>query len=146
MARHELVEKALEMLKPAVPPPERGSHGWWVSHWNDLAMVTDGVLPDDPRLGPLLDCLAVCDGCYKATDLDGFEKASARVRRLMQFVPGAKVRWEGEFMSHRLGSIGPAIVEQVICSDGRLWVWIAWQGLERWISETIIVKIEGPTP
>lgn len=146
MARHELVDKALAMLKPAVPPPEKGSHEWWVSQWKDLAMVTDGLLPDDPRLGPVLDCLASCDGCYKAADVDGFEKASIRVRRFMQFVPGAHVWWQGEFMPHRLGNIGPAIVEQVHYDNGKLWIWTSWRGVGRWVSEAVICKIEGPTP
>jgi hypothetical protein len=146
MARHELVEKALAMLAPAVPIPERGSHEWWTEQWRDLARVTDRLLPDDPRLAPVLDSLSKCDHFYKLQELDGFTKASQRVRRLMLFVPGAQIWWEGEFMSHRLGSLGSATVEQVICSDGRLWVWGIWQGIGRWVSESIITKIEGPTP
>jgi hypothetical protein len=143
MARHELVEKALAMLKPAVPPPEQGSHEWWTEQWRELAQVKDGLLPDDPRAAPVLSVLAECDGCYKAANLDGFMNASKRVLRLMQFIPEAQVWWEGECMPHRLGSIGPAVVEQVICSDGRLWVWCTWDKTGRWVSESIITKIEG---
>jgi hypothetical protein len=65
------------------------------------------------------------------------------VRRLMAFAPGAKVRWEGS-ENHRLCVLGPAMVEQVICSEGRLWVWTSWRGVGRWVSETIITKIEEP--
>lgn len=144
MARHELVEKALAMLKPAVPLPERGGHQWWVLEWNGLSKVTDGVLPDDPRVAPVLDALAVCDRLYQTADLDGFTKASQRVYWVMQFVPGARVWWEDEYRSHRLGVLGAATVEQVICSEGRLWVWVFWQGIGRWVSESIITKIEGP--
>jgi hypothetical protein len=142
MARHELVEKALEMLKPAVPTPKRGSHEWWTEQWRGLANVTDGVLPDDPRVGPVLDTLAICDKHFKAADLNGFEKDAKRVRRLMLFAPGALVWWEGEFISHRLGVLGPATVEQVSRSDGRLWVWVSWRGIGRWVNESIITKIE----
>lgn len=144
MARHELVDKALAMLKPALPPPEHGAHQWWISQWKGLATVTDGLTPEDPRLNPILDALAVCDRHYRTADLDGFEKASQRVYRLMQFVPGARVCWEGEYRSHRLGVLGPAKVEQVICSEGRLWAWVFWQGRGRWVCEAIVSKNEGP--
>ena len=126
---------------PATPEP--GSHNWWVSQWRDLATVTDGLLPDDARVGPVLSRLAECDRCYKAADLDGFTKGAERVRRLMHFVPGATVRWEGT-ANHRVTTLGPATVEHVHHDQGRLWVWVSWRGTGRWISETIITKIEGP--
>lgn len=125
------------------PTPEPGSHDWWVSQWRELATVTHGLLPDDPRLVPVLDALAVCEGHYKAAELDGFAKGAEQVKRLMQFRPGATVRWEGT-VNHRLTVLGPATVEVVHHDQGRLWVWVSWRGAGRWISETIITTIEGP--
>ena len=143
MARSELVEKALEMLKPAGRTPEPGSHEWWTAQWRDLAKLTHGLQPEDPRFGPVLAGLAVCDQHYKAADLDAFTVGAERVRRLMQFVPGAKVRWEG-MVNHRLTVFGPATVELVHHDQCRLVVFLTWKGIERWVSEAIITKIEGP--
>lgn len=144
MARHELVDKALAMLKPAVPPPEPGSHEWWVDQWGTLSRETHGLTPDDPRLNPILDALAVCDRHYRTADLDGFTKASERVRRLMRLAPNARVWWEGA-VNHLLRTLGPATVEDVQHDTGRLWVWVTWQGTGRWVSESLITNIEGPT-
>lgn len=143
MARSELVERALEMVKAAGRVPEPGSHDWWIFRWRDLAKATDGLLPDDPRLNPVLDALAVCDRHYKEADIKSFTKGAERVRRLMLFTPGATVRWEGT-LNHRRTTLGPAIVEHVHVDDGRLIVFVVWKGLPRWISECIITKIEGP--
>ena len=140
----ESIKEILKQELPTTPRPERGSHEWWVAQWKDLATVTDRLLPDDPRVAPVLDSLSKCDHYYKLQDLDGFTKASQQVQRLMLFVPGVRLWWHGEVMPHRLGSIGPAMVQQVICSEGRLWCWVEWKGLGRWICEVIIVKIEEP--
>lgn len=144
MARDALVEKALELAISAGRVPALGSHEWWTAQWKDLARDTHGLLPDDPRIGPLLGALAVCDHHYKAQDLDGFTKGAERVRRFMQFVPGAKVRWQGS-NNHRLCILGPSTVEMVHCNQGRLWVWV-WHGMGRWVCESIVTKIEGSTP
>ena len=145
MPRSELVERALEMLKPAGRTPEPGSHDWWTAQWKDLARVTDGLLPDDARLGPVLNGLADCDRYYKAADLDGFTKGAERVRRLMAFTLGAMIWWQGS-KDHRLCVLGPASILHVHQDDGKLYVFVVWKGTERWISESIIIKIEGSTP
>jgi len=145
MTRSELVERALEIARSAGRTPERGSHEWWVSRWRELATVTHGLLPDDPRVNPVLSTLAECDRSYKAHDLDGFKTGTERLRRLMGFARGAVVRWEG-VANHRLVVLGPATVEQVHEYHGRLYVWVTWKGIERLISESIIMQIEGPTP
>lgn len=125
------------------PASEPGSHDWWVRRWREFANVTRRLLPDDARVDPVLTALAHCDRCYKAADLNGFMKGAEQVRRLMQFVAGASARWEG-ITNHRVTTLGPATVKHVLYDQGRLWVWISWRGTERWISETIITKIEGP--
>jgi hypothetical protein len=142
MARSELVERALKILETAGRTPEPGSHDWWVGRWRELATVTNGLLSDDARVGPVLSALAECDRSYKAADLDGFTKGAARVRRMMCFIPGAKVKWEGT-VNHRRRTLA-ATVEHVHNDDGKLYVFTIWNGIERWVSEAIITKIEGP--
>lgn len=115
----------------------------WSDQWRQLAGLTHGLTAEDPRLNPILDALADCDRHYKAGDLAAFTDTSERVKRLMCFAPGAKVRWQGS-ETYRLCILGPATVAQVICSEGRLWAWVFWQGIGRWVSESIITKIEGP--
>ena len=115
----------------------------WLTRWRDLAQMTSGLESDDPRLTPILSCLAQCQRSHEAGDLDGFTKGTARVHRFMQFVPGATIRWEGG-VDHRLTVLGPATVEHVHHDDGQLHVFVIWKGIERWVSESIITTIEGP--
>jgi hypothetical protein len=106
--------------------------------------VTSDIEPDDPRLTPVLSALAVCEAHYRKGNLDDFTKAATQVQRLMLFTPGATIRWHGH-IEHRLTIQGPATVEHVHHDQGRLWIWVEWQGTGRWISEAIVTTIEGPT-
>jgi hypothetical protein len=117
----------------------------WPVIWRELAQVTDGLSPDDARVGPVLFALAVCEARYKAGDLDGFTISAERVRRLMAFVPGASIRWDA-VVGQRLVALGPARVEYVHNDNGQLFVFVTYQGVERWVSETILTTIMGPTP
>ena len=143
MARNALVEKALELAISAGRTPDRGSHSWWTDQWAALTRETSELTSDDPRMSPILHALAICDRVHKAADLDGFMKSAKSVRRLMCFVPGARVWWEGA-VNHRLTMFGPALVEHVHCDDARLYVFVIWKGIGRWLSEAIVRNIEGP--
>ncbi len=141
--RSELVERALAMLTPSsrtAAPSTPASD--WLTRWRDLATVTSGLDADDPRLTPVLKGLAACQHCHDSGDLDGFTQAAARVRRLMQFVPGATVRWEGA-VNHRLTTLS-AVAEHVHYDGGKLIVFLTWQGLDRCVADSIITQIEGP--
>ena len=144
--RSELVERALAMLN-AVPSRRTAAPvtpaSDWLSRWRELASITASLEADDSRLPVVLIALAECQHAHDAGDLHGFITAAAQVHRLMQFIPGASVRWEGS-MNHRLCSLGPATVECVQYSRGRLWAWITWQDSGRWIADTLITQIEGP--
>lgn len=37
---------------------------------------------------------------------------------------------------------GPALVEHVTFSGGRRWAWVTWDGIERALSEVIVVAVE----
>ncbi|MFO0699743.1 MAG: hypothetical protein U0236_10975 [Nitrospira sp.] len=145
-ARQQLGRQSAEHESSAMRSPgDRPQDLDWLSQWRLLARTTEGLTSEDPRLNPVLDVLADCDRHYKAGDLSSFTEQSERVKRLMCFAPGAKVRWHGS-ENHRLCILGPATVEQVIVDGGRLIVFVIWKGIGRWISETIIKKIEMPMP
>jgi len=115
----------------------------WLTRWRELAQVTGGLLPDDPRVNPVLSVLADCDRAHRLGDLHGFQRAAARVHRLMQFAPGSTVCWDGT-VNHRLTLLGPAPVEFVHFADGRLQVCVVWQGNWRLVSEAIVKEIRDP--
>ena len=109
--------------------------------WRELAKLTAGLEQGDPRLSPVLSALAACEAHDKAGDRSGFEHAAERVKRLMQFAPGAQVRWQGS-EGHHLTILGPSQVEHVHCDQGKLWVYTEWQGQGRWVHERSITAIE----
>jgi hypothetical protein len=144
---NELVNFARQTLEQQHAAPliqATGQAADWLVRWRDLTQVRDGLLQDDPRANPVLSALSDCDRCYKAQDLDGFTKGAAGARRLMCFVPGATIRWQG-IANQRFMILGPATVEYVHHDDGKLYVFVVWQGIERWVSETSIMQIERPT-
>jgi hypothetical protein len=61
----------------------------------------------------------------------------------MQLVPETIVRWEGT-VNNCLVTCGQAKAEHVHHDDGKLYVFVVWNGTERWISESIITSIEEP--
>ena len=52
--------------------------------WRELASMTAGMTPDDPRLAPVLAALEACDNAFLANDWLGFQQAVARVRLAAQ--------------------------------------------------------------
>lgn len=111
--------------------------------WRELAQLTAGLERDDPRLNPVLDMMIEGAKSQDAGDALGFEKATERVQRLMQFAPGALVRWQGS-EEHQLKVLGPATVEFVHVADNQLWVWTTWKGQGRWVPESVMTTIERP--
>lgn len=59
----------------------------WLAEWRELASQTAGLLPDDPRLRPVLEGLSRCDEAFLANDYPGFLRAKAAVLALMNEVP-----------------------------------------------------------
>ncbi len=51
---------------------------------------------------------------------------------------GSFIRWQGMDGKVR----GPAVVEHVTLCDGQLWAWVTWDGMERAVSEAIIMAVE----
>lgn len=69
------------------PRGETGPVHDWLAEWRELATKTAGLLPDDPRLGPVLEGLAQCDEAFLANDYRRFLKEKAAVLALMNEVP-----------------------------------------------------------
>ncbi|MFY4728333.1 hypothetical protein [Nitrospira sp. BLG_2] len=67
-------------------PINEGSPNW-LAEWRELASQTAGLLPDDPRLSPVLEGLSRCDEAFLANDYPGFLRAKAAVLCLMKEVP-----------------------------------------------------------
>lgn len=55
----------------------------WLAEWRELADKTAGLLPDDPRRGPVLDGLGRCDEAFLANDYHRFVIEKAAVLRSM---------------------------------------------------------------
>ena len=89
----------------------------------------------------MLAALAECDVAYRAMNEPLFLHATERVLRVAAFVRGGSVYW----LDQTDQSCGPATVLDVVFCDGKLWVWLEWDQLGRWLNETVITKIEAPT-
>ena len=108
----------------------------WLKEWKSMAQMTAGLSGEDPRYPAVLAGLAACEVASRAEDLAAFRRETQSVKRLLTFVHGALVQWKDERKRVR----GPAPVLDLTFEDGRLWVWVEWEG-HRWISENIIASI-----
>ena len=56
----------------------------WLAEWRRLATLTYGILPDDPRLSPVLAALNRCDDAFLAGDLSAFRVAAQQVEEAVR--------------------------------------------------------------
>jgi hypothetical protein len=110
----------------------------WLQQWRNLAQVAGTVSEDDPRYTPTFTALADCEAAFRAQDEKEFIRAAERATRIAAFVPGSWISWRDE----QKGACGPATALDVIYSEGRLWVWLEWEGTGRWLNEILITRIE----
>jgi len=80
--------RALKLLKKAGSRVRvvKLSHADWLTAWRELADVTVGIEPGDPRLRPVLAALDRADECYLARNWTGFQEAAMRVHASVQSV------------------------------------------------------------
>jgi len=52
--------------------------------------------------------------------------------------PGCLIHWQA--MNGLI--CGPACVEAITQQDGRTWAYVEFDGIERWVNEKVIVKVE----
>ena len=82
----ELLQRALHILDRSVEKATskvrlfQPSHTEWLTAWRELAGLTYGIMPDDPRLQPVLDALNHCDTAFLCGDWSSFLKAADEVR------------------------------------------------------------------
>lgn len=91
-AARKLLAKAPDRVKVAGSPLHQGGSlvggsPDWLAEWRELAARTAGLLPDDPRRGPVLEGLARCDEAFLANDYRRFLRTKAAVLCLMKEVP-----------------------------------------------------------
>ncbi len=110
------------------PPPD------WPALWRSLAAATAGLRTDDPRLHPVLSALVEAERAYKAEDLLAFQHAADRVQFLMTLQPSRSICWRAADGTLR----GPAVIEHVHADAGRLWCYVTFGGLGRWVHEQLI--------
>jgi len=122
------------MCRSSTPAPLEFN---WLHRLRSAAQIFKAVEEEDPRHARILRALADCDNAYRAGDRELFMKEAANVARLGAFVPGAVIRWVGADKKQR----GPAVLNEVIYDDGRLWACVKWAGHLYWINEIIITGI-----
>lgn len=79
-AAQKLLARAPDRVKVGTPVQTSID---WLSAWRELAEKTAGLLPDDPRLVPLLEGLGHCNGVFLAGDCSRFLQAKATVLQTM---------------------------------------------------------------
>ena len=47
----------------------------WRSTWRDIARLSSGLEPGDPRLQPVREAIAGCEAAYAMGDLQSFQDA-----------------------------------------------------------------------
>lgn len=79
-AYHTILQRlGLESSSTSAPAPPD-----WLGAWRELARLTDGMLPDDSRLQPILMALRRCDDTFLANDWPAFQRAVEQVRQAVQ--------------------------------------------------------------
>lgn len=65
------------VVKEIIPRPP------WLSAWRELAALTCGIAPEDPRFIRVMQAIDCCDHAYLANDWLAFQRAGLRVRQLV---------------------------------------------------------------
>jgi len=74
----------LDIIKKIEQEPRLETPPDWLNAWRELARLTDGLLPDDPRLQSILMALRRCDDTFLANDWPAFQRAAEHVRQAVQ--------------------------------------------------------------
>ncbi len=59
-----------------MPDPQQPD---WRSAWRDIAQLSSGLEPGDPRLHPVREAIADCEAAYAMGDLPAFQHARTGV-------------------------------------------------------------------
>ena len=69
---------------PAEPSSTKPSRSPWYLHWKDIADMTMGILPHEPRVPMITSMLTRCEAAYRKGDETGFMKLKDQLRNLIQ--------------------------------------------------------------
>ena len=78
---------------PAAPAPQRvvmtlgtvpDTATNWLTAWRELAALTDGITPEDPRFAGVMAALHQCDAAYRDGNGAAFRQAATRARSVVE--------------------------------------------------------------
>jgi len=55
----------------------------WLAVWRELATLTYGITPQDPRLGPVLTALNRCDEAFANDDWARFQRGANDIKEIV---------------------------------------------------------------
>ncbi len=64
-----------------VASPPRSS---WYHHWKDIATMTVGILPDEPRLKTISDMIDRCTAAFEKNDQPAFLRAKVQLSNFIK--------------------------------------------------------------
>ena len=90
MKEENLLQGALDRItgKKSIeskPAPRNAKE--WLKEWRELAQVTHGILPDDPRLESIMRWLNVADVTFQLDSWSTFQEAAEEVKRIARDKP-----------------------------------------------------------
>ncbi len=56
----------------------------WLNAWHELASLTYGIGPGDPRLGPILEALNQCDEAFYADHWSAFRQGAQKIKAILR--------------------------------------------------------------
>ncbi len=77
LTARRLLSRAKEKVRPV-------DHATWLSLWRVVAEVSNGLMPDDPRLAPVLRVIEGLDRAFAADDFSAFEQGMTDLREAMK--------------------------------------------------------------
>ena len=75
---------AQRLLSRAKAKVRTVGHANWLSWWRVVAEVSNGLMPDDPRLAAVLPVIEGLDRAFAADDFPSFERGMAELREAMK--------------------------------------------------------------
>ncbi len=100
------LEKARELLwlgKGMVRSADRAD---WLELWQEVAAVSSGLEPDDPRLHRVLDVIHHLDACFVKGDFEAFEQGMVQLRQAMRHGGKGEDRGKGFSINRPIRPIG----------------------------------------
>lgn len=69
-----------EREQPAASPPRSS----WYHHWKDIATMTVGILPNEPRLATIMTMIERCTAAFEKDDEPAFLRAKVQLSNFIK--------------------------------------------------------------